>query len=222
VPGFWKLYLFYEIKGGEEREKEKKSENLAWKIDAKDIKQIETTSDGQTITAIRNSDAGWQLIAPRALNADSDELNRMANLASEIRRETVVDTNATDLAGYGLNPVQAGLKVVDKAGKEYAINFGNTNPAGNSAYAVFPGKKEVFLVASATATSFKKKLDDLRNHSALSFEQAEVDSLSLKSLKGEINLTKTAMINGGLSARIKWRQIQAEFEAFSMPYLWQK
>jgi hypothetical protein len=187
---FGSFIYFYEIKGGEEREKEKKSENLIWKINAKDIKQIETISDGQTITAVRNSDAGWKLTAPRALMANSDELNRMANLASEIRKESVVDQNAADIAGYGLSPAQIGLKVVDKAGKEYAITFGNTNPAGNSSYAVLPGKKEVFLVASATATSFKKKLDDLRNHSALGFEQAEVDSISLKSSKGEISLTK--------------------------------
>jgi hypothetical protein len=187
---FGTFLYFYEIKGGEEREKEKKSENLVWKIDPKDIKQIETSSDGQTITAIRNGEAGWQLTSPRSLIADPDELNRVANLASEIRRESVVDQNAADLSGYGLNPVQVGLKVVGKDGKEHAINFGNNNPAGNSTYAVLPGKKEVFLVAAATASSFKKKLDDLRNHNVLNFEQPEVNSIHLKSEKGEINLIK--------------------------------
>jgi hypothetical protein len=181
---------FYEIKGGEQREKAKEAETQIWKIEDKDIQQIDLASPGQHITAVRKGEKEWLLTAPRQLDADSDELNRMAGSASKIRRESVVEQNAANLAKFGLNPPQSSLKLKTKDGKEYTIDFGNNNPTGNSTYASLPNRKEVFLVTSYTASSFNKKVDDLRNHSVLSFEQPEVQSLSIKSPKGDLELVK--------------------------------
>jgi hypothetical protein len=82
------------------------------------------------------------------------------------------------------------LRLKTKNGKEYAIDFGNNNPTGSSTYASRTNQREVFLVASYTVSAFNKKVDDLRNHSVLSFEQPEVQSLSLKSSKGDFELVK--------------------------------
>jgi len=181
---------FYEIKGGEQREKAKEAENQVWKIEAKDIQQIDLLSPSQHITAVRQNATNWVLTSPRTLDADSDELNRLANSASNIRRESIVESSATNLSKFGLSPAQSSLRVKTKGGKEYAIDFGHNNPTGSFSYAIIPGKKEVFLVSSSAATTFDKKPDDLRDHSVLSFDQSEVQSLSLKSSKGELLLTK--------------------------------
>ncbi len=181
---------FYEIKGGEQREKAKQAENQLWKLEGKDIQQIDLASANQHITAVRKSEKEWGLTAPRPLDADSDELNRMANSASTVRRESVVEPNATNLAKFGLDPPQSTLKFKTKDNREYAIDFGNNNPTGSYAYAVLPNHREVFLVSSGSASAFNKKVDDLRNRSVLSFEQPEVQSLSLKSSKGDIELVK--------------------------------
>jgi hypothetical protein len=181
---------FYEIKGGEKRERAKEAENQVWKFEAASIQQIELISQGQPITAVRRNEKDWELTLPKALDADSDELNRLANSASNIRRESVVEPNATDLSKFGLSPARSSLKVKIKDGKEYGINFGNNNPTGSSSYAAIPGKKEVCLVATSVVSTFDKKPDDLRNHLILSFDQPEVQSLSLKSAKGDLLLTK--------------------------------
>ena len=181
---------FYEIKGGEKREKAKEAENQVWKFEAAGIQQIELISQGQQITAVRRNEKDWGLTLPKTLDADSDELNRLANSASNIRRESVVEPNAAELSKFGLNPARSSLKLKIKDGKEYGINFGNNNPTGSSSYAALPGKKEVFLVASSVVSTFDKKPDDLRNHLILSFDQPEVQSLSLKSAKGDLQLTK--------------------------------
>jgi hypothetical protein len=179
---------FYEIKGGEQREKAKQAESQIWKIEDKDIQQIDLVSAGQHITAVRRGEKEWALTAPRPLDTDSDELNRLANSASNISRESVVEENAADLTKFGLNPAQSSLKIKTKSGKDYAIDFGNNNPAGSSTYSSLSNQKKVFLVSSSVASAFSKKLDDLRNHSILGFDEAQ--SLSIKSPKGDLDLVK--------------------------------
>jgi hypothetical protein len=181
---------FYEIKGGEQREKAKESENQIWKIEDKNIQQLDLSSGGQHVTAMRKSDKQWILTAPQTLDADSEELDRLARSTATLRRESIVEQNAHDLAKFGLNPAQTSLKFKTKDGKDFGIDFGNNNPTGSFAYASLPGQKVVFLVSSSAASSFSKKLDDLRNHSVLGFEQPEVQSLGVNSPKGVFELIK--------------------------------
>ena len=79
---FGSYLYFYEIKGDEKREKAKQSENQIWKLDDKDIREIDIAFSGQHITAVRKNDKEWVLTAPRQWEADSDELNRLAGSAS--------------------------------------------------------------------------------------------------------------------------------------------
>ncbi len=181
---------FYEIKGGEKREKAKQEENRLWKVESSSIQQMELIFPSQHITVVKAGDKEWNITAPRALDADSDEVSRLASSASDMSRESVLETNATDLARFGLKPPQTELKFKTKDGKEYQIDFGIKNPTGNSCYAAIPGKNEVMLVASYTAGTFDKKLDDLRSHSILPFEQSEAQSIDLQSPKGSVQLVK--------------------------------
>jgi hypothetical protein len=181
---------FYEIKGGKQREKAKESENQIWKIEDKDIRHVELSSPNLHVKAERNSDNEWILTAPQTLDADSEEIDRLARSAASLRRESIVDENATDPAKYGLKSAQVSLKFKTKDGKSFAIDFGNNNPTGNFTYASFPGQKVVFLVSASVAGSFNKKVDDLRNHSVLNFEQHEVQSLIVDNPKGVFELTK--------------------------------
>jgi hypothetical protein len=184
-------YLYYyEIKGGEKRENAKQAENQIWKLDDKNIQQIDLASVSQHITAVRKNDKEWVLTAPQQWDADSEELNRLVSSASNLRREEILDQNISDFAKFGLDPAQSSLKLKTKDGKEYAIDFGNNNPGGTFAYARLLNQKAVFLVATSTATAFNKKAEDFRNHSVLSFEQPEAQTLSIKNSKGNLELIK--------------------------------
>lgn len=181
---------FYEIKGGEKREEAKQQENKIWKLDANAIQQIDFVYPDQRLSAVRSGDKDWKLTAPRMVDADSEELNRIAGSAADISRESVIEPNASDLRRFGLNPPQLAVGVKTKDGKEYRIKFGNNNPTGNSTYSAVDGKNEVLLVASYVASGFKKKFDDLRNRSVLNFEQFETQSLDVNSAKGAVQLVK--------------------------------
>ena len=98
---------FYEIKGGEQREKAKEPENQIWKFEDKNIQQMELSSPGQHITAVRKGEKEWILTAPQTLDADSDELEPPGRLRRPIYAAKVLSKqNAADLAKFGLNPAQ--------------------------------------------------------------------------------------------------------------------
>jgi hypothetical protein len=189
---FWAFLYFYDIKGGERREKSKQAESQIWKLDDTAIQQIELDYPNLHIIGVRKDAKEWTLTAPQQWDADSDELNRLANSASNIRREEVVEQNAGNLSEFGLEPAQSSLKLKTKDKKEYAIDFGNSNPGGDYTYARLSNQKAVFLVASSTASAFKKKVEDLRSHSVLSFEPREVQTLNIQSPKGNFELFKDA------------------------------
>ena len=135
---------FYEIKGGEQREKSKQAENQLWQLEDKNIQQIDLDSTNQQITAKRKGEKDWVLTAPKPFDADSDELNRLVNSAINLRRESVVEENASDLSKFGLAPPQSSLKLLTKDGKEYVVNFGNNNPTGDSTYALLQNQRRFF------------------------------------------------------------------------------
>jgi hypothetical protein len=181
---------FHEIKGKEARDKAKATEKQFWKIEGQDIRQIELASSGQQIAAVSRNANEWLLTSPRQLDADSDEIRRLADTAAKIEQESVVEENSANLEKFGLRPPQSSLKIKTKDGKEYALNFGIKNPTGNSVYASIPNQNRIFLIPSRFLSSFDKKVDDLRNHTVLSFEQPEAQSLSIRSPKGAIDLFK--------------------------------
>jgi hypothetical protein len=181
---------YYEIKGGEQREKAKQEEKQLWKLESNNVQQIDLILPDQHITAVRTGEKEWKLTAPRALDADSDELNRLASSVADMSRESVVEPNASDLAKFGLNPAEATLSFKMKDGTERKIRFGQNNPTGSSTYAALEGKSEVLLVPTHVASTFKKKLIDLRNRSVLKFEQFETQSVDLQTQKGVVRLVK--------------------------------
>ncbi|MBP1594660.1 MAG: hypothetical protein H6Q05_37 [Acidobacteria bacterium] len=188
--GFGAFLYFYEVKGGEQRTKAKQEENVIWKVPAEDVQQLDLITAGQHVTASRSGDGQWKITAPRSLEADSDELNRLATSASDISRESVIDENASNLAQFGLDPPQTTVAVKTKDGQVREIRFGSNNPTGNSTYAAVKGSNRVLLVTSYVAGNFNKKLDDLRNHAILNFQQSEVQSLDIASEKGSVALAK--------------------------------
>ncbi len=188
--GLGAFLYFYEYRGGAEREKAKEEENRLWNVDAGDIRQLELTSAGETLTLDRVDDKGWIISAPRRLSADGDEADRIASAAAGIRREATVEAEASDLSRYGLEPPEQVLRFATQDGKRHAIRFGGKNPAGSSTYAVLEEGKEVFLVGGHVAGGFAKKLDDFRNRAVLNFDQYDTHMLEIRSAKGTLKLAK--------------------------------
>jgi hypothetical protein len=187
MAGF--LY-FYEIKGGEEREAAVEAAERLWEVDSSAIREIEIVSRDVPIRLVRSEGENWKITLPRDLDADSSEIDRLADSAAELKRESVVEPDATDFSRFGLEPPQESLQIKTSEGAVHKIRFGNTNPTGSSTYAVVEGQSEVVLVANQTASAFRKELEDLRNHSILDFDQYEATSMELQDSEGTLRLEK--------------------------------
>lgn len=181
---------FYEIKGSENREKAREAESRLWMLESEDIQRIELLPPGRKIVAVRKNQEEWAIREPRPLEADSGELNRIAEAAAGIKFESVLDESASDPSKYGFSPDGLGIKIKTADEKEYEILFGSRNPAGDAMYARVPGRNKIFLVSASLSGTFDKKLDDLRNHTILSFETSGVRALDLKNTKGDFHLDK--------------------------------
>jgi len=180
---------FYEYKGGEKREAEKKAEKHIWRFEAEDIVHVELNTPKDRIIAERKENQ-WIITAPQTWNADAAEIGHMISSASTLNREIMVEQNAENLTQFGLQPANISLRMKAAEGKEYGIDFGIANPAGNATYAVLAGEKDVFLVSENAASSFNRKIVDLRDHTAFRFKRADVRALTLRNPKGTIELDK--------------------------------
>jgi hypothetical protein len=183
---------FYEIKGGQERDKAKEAETRLWMIEGKDIKKIELHPPTGEITAVRTSDTEWSIQSPRPLEADSEELNRLADKAAELKYDSVLEESASDAAQFGLEPARSSVTITTVDDKKHTLFIGDQNPSGNRTYARVSDRNELFLMSSSLPETFDKKLDDLRNHSVLRFGQSEVHTLDITNPKGTLHLVKDA------------------------------
>jgi len=190
--GMAAFLYFYEIKGGEERGRAKEAEERLWEVDSAAIRELEILSADTPITLERSDGGEWKITMPRLLDADSSEIDRLADSAATLKRESVVESEATDLKRFGLDPPQESLQIKTAAGVLHRIRFGNTNPTGSFTYALVEGQNEVVLVANRVAATFRKKLEDLRNYSILDFDQYQAKSIELRQSEGAVRLEKEA------------------------------
>jgi hypothetical protein len=100
--GFGAYLYFFEIKGGTGSDAAKQEQNRIWKVDANSVQQIDLTTAGGQIMAVRSGEKDWKITAPRPLDADSDEVNRLVTSASDLSRESVLESGSSNLATFGL------------------------------------------------------------------------------------------------------------------------
>jgi hypothetical protein len=91
--GLGAFLYFYEIKGGGQRDQARQDEKVIWKIANDDVQQMDLMTPGLHIAALRSADKQWRITAPRPLEADADEWNRLLSSACEITRESILEEN---------------------------------------------------------------------------------------------------------------------------------
>jgi hypothetical protein len=116
-------------------------------VESGQVNEVQITAGGQTSVLVKK-DAGWQMTAPEATDADVTEASSLATNIASMEQTRVVDENAGDLAPYGL--AEPRLKIAFKAegDKGGEVHLGDKTPTQSDVYAVKPGTKKVFLVSA--------------------------------------------------------------------------
>jgi hypothetical protein len=156
------------------------------------IDQVEIKVSGGDTTALKKETGGWTIVKPVTAPADQNAVNDIVTNLATLEEDRMVEENAADLKSYGLAEprIDVTFNVSGEKGAKQIL-FGDKSPTGVGVYAKLPSDKRVFLVGTSADTTFNRSAFDLRDKTALKFQQDKVDSLELMSKNQTIRLEKS-------------------------------
>ena len=161
-------------------------------FEAKDIEEITVKNSTGQVTTVEKSDQTWDVTAPEKLRADESELTNFTNSLASLEIQRVVNEQPADLAEYGLAEpkFEVSFRTVD-SGEPRRLLFGEKNAAGGDMYAKLADEKRVLLVSAYLDGTFNRSTFDFRDKIAIAFNRDAADQLSIRTVDGTIEITKT-------------------------------
>lgn len=172
------VVYFWVIKGEQARVEAKAAEDRLFP----DVEQGEITaislrvSDAPEIRLERR-DGRWRIVTPIDFAADTFAADGIASAITQLKSESVIeDPRPPDVYGFG----EEGAEVRFTVGPlEKILRIGSGTPVGSNSYAMVEGDPRVHTVASYQLSSFKKRLEDLRDKRILDFDQVAVRRMTV-------------------------------------------
>ncbi|HXA48889.1 MAG TPA: DUF4340 domain-containing protein [Candidatus Acidoferrum sp.] len=124
---------------------------------------------GETVE-LKKQNGKWLMTAPRQLTADQDAAGSMQSTLGSLTSDKLIEPNATDLKGFGLDQPTLDVSVARKDGKTDRLLIGDDTPTGAGSYAKLAGDPRVFTVSSTVKSTLDKRPDDLRDKRLLTFD----------------------------------------------------
>ena len=156
------------------------------------IDQIELKLASGETTTLKKTDGNWAIVKPISAPADQNNVNDIATNLATLEEDRMVEENASDLKTYGLAEPRMDVTFNVSGEKDQKrILFGDKTPTGVGVYAKVPADKRVFIVNTSADTTFNRTTFDLRDKTALKFQQDVVTSLELISKNQTIRVEKT-------------------------------
>ena len=185
------FYYFYEHKGGIERAEGEQQAKQALQFSPDSVAEFSIATDDGSITLERSGN-GWALVTPVAAEADSEAVARLLGSASDAAHDRVVEDSAADLSVFGLERPQLTFSVRRHGeSRPQVLQLGNKNPGETFIYArnlERPGR--VVLLNSWLLGDLDRSVFQLRDKSLFRFDREDVQSLTISSAGGQLELTR--------------------------------
>jgi hypothetical protein len=179
---------FYEIKGGEEREKQQQAEEKILDFEPDSVQFAEIRSVFRQFRFER-ADDGWQILRPVETGGDKSAIDGMLNTLRNMKKEREFSIKKDEQPQYGL--VGRSLLVIleMKNGARDSVRFGDATPVGSN---VFAGKGDttVFTVPAYAKNNIDKDLFGWRDKSVAKIKTDEVREFRLTNKNGAFTLAK--------------------------------
>jgi hypothetical protein len=171
---------FYEIRGGEAREKAAaEAKRLFPGVESDAVSALAfRTSDGQDVRLEKRGEE-WRIAEPLDRLADDASADGMASSLAELASEAVIE-EPQPAAVYGLDAEDRIVRF--RAGDaEHELRIGKTTPVGGQTYAATGADaKPVYTVPTYRVSGFKKSLDDLREKRVLRFDRNAIQRIEAR------------------------------------------
>ena len=114
------------------------------------------------------------------VDADQGQVSNAATSLATLEINRVVDENPSDLSQYGLSPPKAEVAFRVKGEKDARqLLIGEKTATGSDLYAKTPDQKRVFLISGYLENTFERTPFDLRDKTALKFDQSKADGIEI-------------------------------------------
>ena len=105
-----------------------------------------TTADGKSVELKREASQPWTMVTPASQGVDETRVNSLVEQLAQLRASRAL-TQTNDLAEYGLITGTFTADITVTGGATHTLRVGETNPSGNSYYALADGKQDpVYLI----------------------------------------------------------------------------
>jgi hypothetical protein len=106
------------------------------------------TADGKSVELKREAGKPWTMVTPASQGVDETRVNSLVEQLAQLTANRVL-TQTNNLAEYGLITGTFTADITLTGGVTHTLLVGETNPSGNSYYALADGKQDpVYLVYS--------------------------------------------------------------------------
>lgn len=179
---------FYEIRGGEKRDKEKEISEKLFSMEKDSIQVIKIFSPQGDFHFIRTPD-GWQLEQPVKTQADESPINSLLSTLSNSKKERSFIIAEADKNQYGLGRWATRLYFESKDGTADSVRIGEKTNIGANIY-VSNIDTVVHLVSQSLKTNAEKSLFDWRDKKPIHFKKDEVREFTLSNPQGSFTFIK--------------------------------
>ncbi|MGD1073012.1 MAG: DUF4340 domain-containing protein [Bryobacteraceae bacterium] len=145
------------------------------------IQGLRIVKPGADPIVLKNLAGSWTIAEPKAMPADQDAVKSLVTSSAALTADRLIDDHPASLTDFGLANPALEVDVNVKGGTVDKVFFGSDNPSGSYAYAKLESKPAVYLVPSATKSTFDKTVNDLRDKRLLPFNQDKLTAVSVTS-----------------------------------------
>ncbi|NOX88567.1 MAG: DUF4340 domain-containing protein, partial [Calditrichaeota bacterium] len=179
---------FYEIKGGEQREKEKAIAEKLFNVKKDSIDHIIIEQNGKTFEFKKTEDT-WNILQPVKTMADESPVNSLLYSLTNTKKIRTFKAASNELGSYGLGERSIKVKFSGKGMDEKWLKIGDKTAVGSNVY-VTKNDSEIVIVASTVKNNTDKSLFDWRDKKVIHFKSEKIKEFTLKNPYGKFRFVK--------------------------------
>ena len=179
---------YYEIKGGEDRDKLAELEEQLFNFEKDSVKAIEIRSIFNQFYFSKTDD-GWKIKKPVNTGGDKNTIDGLVNTLQNLKKIREFPAKLDDYKNYGLVARSHLAILVFNDGTRDSVRIGDQTFDGKNYFAA-KGDSFVYTVAQSVKNSVSKQLFDWRDKSLTKVKQIDVREIKLKNKHGNFHLVK--------------------------------
>ncbi len=179
---------FYEIKGGEQRQKNKEEAEKLLHFDKDSIDYIEVSAPKGHFVFKKTPD-GWQIEQPVQTDADDSPINSLLSNLNSAKKKRTFTVKKEKLDAYGLGSTALTVRLKNDERYDQTVKMGDKTSVGSNVYTTVDDST-VALIPSYIKNGANKSLFDWRFKKALHFKKEEIREFTLKSPRGKFHFVK--------------------------------